>query len=168
MKRKDIPKYKQELFKKQNGVCPLSQLKIEDINKAHLDHDHTLTGPNIGRCRSLLTPQANILEGRIKHQFKRSGLDGKIDYIVFLKNLVCYLEKDYSNNPTHPQLIPDLKKNFKRKSLSEMKLILKGYDTTKKTKQQLEKLYAEHIKATYETNEIRKVSMDNETTRKQA
>lgn len=49
-----------------------------------------------------------------------------------------------------------------------MKLILKGYDTTKKTKQQLEKLYAEHIKATYETNEIRKVSMGNETTRKQA
>ncbi|EQB1521459.1 hypothetical protein APR64_09090 [Enterobacter hormaechei] len=165
MKRKDIPKYKQELFKKQKGVCPLSQLKIEDVNKAHLDHDHILEGPNAGRCRGLLIAQANVLEGRIKHQFKRSGLDGKVDYLTFLKNLVLYLEKDYSMNPTHPQLITDLKKQFKRKSLTEMKQTLRGYNTEKKQKKELEILYNKHIKATYETDEIRKVSTGNEKAR---
>lgn len=112
----------------------------------------------------MLVAQANVLEGRIKHQFKRSGLASHVDYLTFLKNLVCYLEKDYSDNPIHPQLILDLKKDFKKKTLSEMKNILSEYDTEGKTKQQLEKIYAEHIKVTYETDEIRKVSTGNEIT----
>ncbi|ELP1225043.1 endonuclease VII [Escherichia coli] len=150
MKRKEIPIYKQELFQKQKGLCALTGIKIHEVNKAHLDHDHILTGSNAGRCRGLLIAQANVLDGRIKHQFKRSGLDGKIDYIEFLNNLVQYLEKDYSDNPTHPQLIPDLKKAFSRKNLSEMKAIT---GSNLKTKKELEKVYSNQIKVKYE-NEI--------------
>lgn len=153
MKRNDIPRYKQFLFKKQNKVCALTGITLSEVNKSHLDHDHTLDGPNIGRCRGLLLAQANVLEGRIKHQFKRSGLDGKIDYLVFLRNLVRYLETDYSKNPIHPQLQTDLKKKFKRLSLKEQKLILQDYDTKNKTKKELESIYSKHIKVKYESDD---------------
>ncbi|HBT3063103.1 TPA: endonuclease VII [Klebsiella aerogenes] len=153
MKRKEIPNYKNQLFNSQGGLCALTGLALKDSNSSHLDHDHILTGPEAGRIRGLLCPQANVLEGRIKHQFKRSGLDGKIDYIDFLKRLVRYLEKDYTNNPTHPQLIPDLKNKFKRMNLSEMKRILKDYDTKGKTKKELEKTYSQYLKVKYEARE---------------
>lgn len=146
--------YKKFLFEKQNGMCALTGLALSEVNKSHLDHDHALDGPNTGKCRGLLLAQANVLEGRIKHQFKRSGLDGKIDYIVFLKKLISYLEKDYTNNPTHPQLIPDLKKKFARLSLKEQRIILKDCDTTGKTKKELETIYSKQIKAKYESNKL--------------
>lgn len=121
MKRSEIPSYKQSLFKEQQGLCALTGLEISDINKAHLDHDHRLDGSQAGRCRGLLLGQANVLEGRLKHQFNRSGLAGKIDYIDFLKRLISYLEKDNSDKPVHPQLIPDLKKRFSRYNLNQMR-----------------------------------------------
>lgn len=152
LNRKEILDYKKSLFEKQNHRCALTGVLLTDVNKSHLDHDHILEGSGAGRTRGLLLAQANVLEGRIKHQFKRSGLDGKIDYLVFLKNLVGYLEKDYSQNPIHPQLIPDLKKKFKRLSLKEMKSLIHE-DTTGKTKKELEKLYAKQLKVTYERNQ---------------
>ena len=90
-----------------------------------------------------------IINHSSKRQFKRSGLDGKIDYIEFLKNLVKYLEKDYSDNPTHPQLIPYLKKSFSRKTLSEMKAIT---GSNLKTKKELEKVYSNKIRVKYEND----------------
>ncbi|EKT3979538.1 endonuclease VII [Klebsiella aerogenes] len=162
MKRKEIPNYKNQLFISQGGLCALTGLALKDSNSSHLDHDHILTGPEAGRIRGLLCPQANVLEGRIKHQFKRSGLDGKIDYIDFLKRLIQYLEKDYTSNPVHPQIIPDLKNKFKRMNLSEMKDVLKDYDTTGKTKKELEETYSQYLKVKYGTsNENRESSASN-------
>lgn len=151
IKRKDIPDYKQELYKRQNKRCALTGVLIEDVNKAHLDHDHKLDGPGAGRCRGLLLGQANVLEGRFKHQFERSGLAGKIGYIDFLKNLVCYLEADYTANPRHPQLIPELIKRFSRMNLNTMRQkLLECHQEASGTKQELTHRYKKYLRSKYE------------------
>lgn len=151
MRRKDIPAYKQELFKKQNGICPLSKIQIQDVNKAHLDHDHILTSSQAGRCRGLLIGQANVLEGRLKHQFKMSGLASHIDYLSFLKNLIVYLEKDNSLNSIHPQLQTDLLKKFKKLTLKQMReTLLNEKISPQGDKKSLTDLYKKHLKVKYE------------------
>lgn len=132
LKTTEVLDYKRELFKNQNGRCALTGLPIKDISKAHLDHDHILDGDHAGRCRGLLVGNANVLEGRLKHQFKRSGLASDIDYIDFLKNLVHYLEQSYADRPRHPQLIPDQIKRFKKLNHTQMskKLLEVGLDNS--------------------------------------
>lgn len=150
LKRAQIPNYKESLFKEQNGLCALTGLEIDNINKAHLDHDHELDGPSAGRCRGLLLGNANVLEGRLRHQFNRSGLAGKIEYLDFLKRLISYLETDYTDRPRHPQLVPDLKKRFSRYNLSDMRLKLSEVHLdTQGTKKELQKRYNEYLKVKY-------------------
>ncbi|HAW2200216.1 TPA: endonuclease VII [Escherichia coli] len=152
MRRKDIPAYKQELFKKQKGICPISKIQITDVNKAHLDHNHILSGSQAGRCRGLLIAQANVLEGRLKHQFKMSGLASHIDYLSFLKNLIVYLEKDNGHNPVHPQLQVDLLKQFKKQTLKQMReTFLIENIKPEGDKKSLTDLYKKHLKVKYET-----------------
>ncbi|EMA4428626.1 TPA: endonuclease domain-containing protein [Enterobacter hormaechei] len=150
LKRSEIPSYKESLFKEQQGLCALTGLPIDEISKAHLDHDHRLDGPSAGRCRGLLLGNANVLEGRLKHQFNRSGLAGQIDYIDFLKRLVSYLERDNTDRPRHPQMIPDLKKRFSRYNLSDMRQNLSEVHLeTQGTKKELQQRYAKYLKVQY-------------------
>ncbi|BEC01787.1 endonuclease domain-containing protein [Escherichia coli] len=151
MKRKEINKYKQTLFTEQNKRCALTGLEITDVNKAHLDHDHVLDGSQAGRCRGLLLAQANVLEGRLKHQFLYSGLAKHIDYIDFLKRLVKYLEKDNSNNLIHPQLVTDLSKRFSKMTIKQMKEnLLDDGITPIGDKKSLINLYKQNLKVKYD------------------
>lgn len=120
--KKDYPSVKQALFEKQNGVCALCNRPLDgDINKHHLDHDHALSGSNAGRIRGLLCTLCNGTEGIMKHKFNRSGLVGcDVDYIQWLKNLVTYLERDYSENRMHDKFIPDKVKWFTRLTKTDM------------------------------------------------
>lgn len=145
--------YKQELFQLQNGQCALTGINLTDYSSSHLDHDHILDGPKAGRCRGLLHPLVNVLEGRILHQFNRSGLKGKIDYIEFLKHLTNYLQQDYTGNPIHPKFITDSAKRFSRLTVKEMKSELDklGLDSSG-TRVQLTKKYKLYLRQTYENN----------------
>ncbi|EFH5737117.1 endonuclease VII [Escherichia coli] len=151
MKRKEINNYKQVLFEKQNKKCALTGIELTDVNKSHLDHDHVLDGSQAGRCRGLLLAQANVLEGRLKHQFQYSGLAKHIEYIDFLKRLVLYLEKDNSNNPVHPQLITDLSKRFSKMTIKQMKETLRSENIESiGDKKSMVEQYKKHIKVKYE------------------
>ena len=113
---------KQRLFDLQGGVCPLCKRPLDnDVQANHLDHDHALSGPQAGKVRALLCNLCNVTEGMMKHKFNRSGLKGQdIDYLVWLKELVAYLEKDYSGANIHPEYVTDKSKEFGRLSKEEM------------------------------------------------
>ncbi|WP_039660908.1 endonuclease domain-containing protein [Pantoea sp. MBLJ3] len=145
--------YKQELFQLQSGRCALTGLSLTDFNSSHLDHDHELDGNKAGRCRGLLHPLVNVLEGRIKHQFNRSGLKGEINYIEFLKYLTNYLQQDYTENPIHPRFITDSAQRFSRLTVKEMKsqLLDFGLDCSG-TRAVLIKKYKKYLRQTHENS----------------
>ncbi|MBN5214266.1 endonuclease domain-containing protein [Serratia ureilytica] len=144
MKTSEIIPYKEKLFNQQNGICPLCSLPLIDVRSSHLDHDHSLSGINEGRCRGLLHPQCNTLEGTILHKFNRSGLKFKADYITYLENLVEYLKADYSSNEKHPQWARDKLKWFSKLTIKEMLEVFP--DATERTKKELINRYRKLLK----------------------
>lgn len=107
---------KQKLFDSQQGICPVCKRDLDpDVQSNHLDHDHELSGPKAGKCRGLLCNLCNAAEGQMKHKFSRSGLKGReVDYLEWLQNLLTYLQKDYTQNPIHPNFVGDKTKEFSR------------------------------------------------------
>lgn len=106
--------YKQMLYERQNGICLLCKLKLNDVKSSHLDHDHALTGPNAGFCRGLLCPSCNVLEGTLLHKFNRSGLKSKTTFTAYLNNLLSYYA-----NPLHEKIHPNFIRD-KVKAVSRM------------------------------------------------
>lgn len=144
-------KLKIEWYHAQNGTCKICGRELDsDILKNHLDHDHSLDGPQAGRVRGLLCNLCNVTEGKLKHKFGRSGLlKYDVDYIEWLKSLVKYLETDYSPNDYHPNFITDTIKQFKRLGLAEMQseMIRKNYTfEPKDTKADLVKKYSKQFR----------------------
>lgn len=113
---------KERLYHEQNGLCPICGRELnEDIVSNHLDHDHTLEGPNAGKVRALLCNYCNSLEGQIKHKFDTSGLKTKgVDIADWLETLAEYYRKDLSENNIHPQFVNDLSKLFSRLDVQGM------------------------------------------------
>ena len=99
LKYGEIAPFREEMYKKQKGVCPLCKLHIPK-GEAVLDHDHTS-----GRIRSVLHASCNSLEGIIANYLKsRSAPLRKSGGLEkFLLNLFKYLKKDYGKNPYHPK-----------------------------------------------------------------
>ncbi|CAJ1854685.1 hypothetical protein HLBENOHH_02452 [Aeromonas dhakensis] len=148
---KETKAYKEKLFHKQNGICPLCQRELDTaIEKNHLDHDHALDGAQAGRVRGLLCLYCNPLEGKMLNEFKRSGLASRsVNYVRYLRQLADYLEADNSQNAIHPRLPTDLKARFKRLSkeqmISELSARAIEHDTNA-PKAELVKLYNSKIK----------------------
>lgn len=119
---KETKAYKEKLFHKQNGICPLCQRELDTaIEKNHLDHDHALDGAQAGRVRGLLCLYCNPVEGKMLNEFKRSGLASRsVNYVRYLRQLADYLEADNSQNAIHQRLPTDLKARFKRLSKEQM------------------------------------------------
>lgn len=93
VKAHEVKDYREEQVRRQKGVCPLCKetLVFED---ATLDHCH-----ETGHIRMALHRSCNSAEGRIlMWAGKRSRGD---DPVLFLKNLLCYWKKDFSDNPIH-------------------------------------------------------------------
>lgn len=111
-----------KLYHAQNGECRICKRPLnEDIYSNHLDHDHALDGPRAGKVRGLLCNLCNGAEGQIKHKFERSGLKGKnVDMIEWLESLIEYHKADVSENPIHPNFVPDKVKWFSRLNKTEM------------------------------------------------
>jgi hypothetical protein len=98
-----------------------SDYTVADIVSNHLDHDHTLEGPNAGKVRALLCLYCNSLEGQIKHKFDTSGLKTKgVDIADWLETLAEYYRKDLSEHNIHPQFVNDLSKLFSRLDVKGM------------------------------------------------
>ena len=134
LKYGEIAPFREELYKKQGGLCPLCKLHIPK-EEAVLDHDHVsghIRGVLHASCNSLEGIIANYLRSRSAPLRKSGGLE------EFLLNLFKYLKRDYSDNPFHPKHKTDedrLAKEYRRRLKAA-----KTEATKQKYKQLLENL----------------------------
>lgn len=133
LKQSELSAFRDEMLKKQNGLCALQNIPIEE-GQAVLDHIHGSSG----RVRAVLSRNANAIEGRILSFIGR--LKGKPDPVQFLKDLIQYWEADYSHNPIHPtEKIPE---EIHRLKLKRKLKKLKSKTHIEKTKQEIKEMNA--------------------------
>lgn len=126
LKKSDITTIRNDILKKQNGLCAISKVKITDETGYSLDHQHkflreTNGEDGAGCIRGVLSRNMNVLEGKIwnntSRYLKPKNVQERID---FLKSLVAYYEQG-----TYDLIHPDEK--VKEKILSK-----KNYNKLKK------------------------------------
>ncbi len=106
--------FREELLKKQDGMCSLCGTSIQ-VGEATLDHDH-----ETGRVRRVLHRSCNQVEGRILSWIKRCRATNKLD---FLTNLLQYWSTDYRDMPLHPSHLTETEQKIKklRKRMKKLK-----------------------------------------------
>ena len=105
LKQKEIADFRNDLWYEQSCICPLCDKQIER-DDAVLDHCHTE-----GHVRRVLHRACNSSEGRV---MKWAYTSKHHDPIEFLKNLIKYHEKDYTDQPWHPKHMTPNEKEIKR------------------------------------------------------
>lgn len=94
MKLSDIKLRREKLLARQKGICPLCGTLILK-SEAALDHCHAT-----GHTRAVLHKSCNGSEGRILTYAGRMSRGD--DPSEFLRRLLRYWNKDFTNNPIHP------------------------------------------------------------------
>lgn len=100
LKQKDLPAFRDKLLKKQRGKCGLCKQPLCST-EANLDHCH-----KSGRNRAAVHRECNILLGKVENYINRYGKRFKDSPEMlkgFFKNVLRYMEKDYSHLPYHPK-----------------------------------------------------------------
>lgn len=128
LKNNELESYRLKLLKEQNYICPLCETTIT-VDEAVLDHQHGGTG----NIRAVLHRSCNSSEGRIlTFASKRCRSD---DPVKFIKNLLSYWDKDFTDNPVHPsEKIPE---EIQRLKLKRKLKKLKSESHIKKTKEEI-------------------------------
>ena len=105
LKRQEIKEYRAKLLRKQQGICPLCSLKIEQED-ATLDHNHTT-----GKVRRVLHRSCNTAEGKILSWCFRTKSN---DPELLLSNLILYWRESYDDQPYHPAHLTEDQKLIKK------------------------------------------------------
>jgi hypothetical protein len=103
LKQKDVKQIREELLKKNDGICPILKIPL-DPSDAALDHAHQdseISETVEGQIRSTIHKYANSLEGTMRSRFRRSGVASYIAFEEFLLNLYEYL-MEYREPLLHP------------------------------------------------------------------
>lgn len=113
IKQSEIKFLREELLSYQGGQDPITGLQITD---PVLDHDH-----DSGAVRCVLQREVNSFEGKVWNAYKRFIRPLGASYEDVLISLVEYKNKDYSNNPIHPnhktekdKIIKEYRRRIKR------------------------------------------------------
>ena len=113
LKSTEVTPFKQRLYRKQEGICPLCLLPLpKEPSKYALDHDHVT-----GEVRGVLHMGCNKAEGNIFNAVGRWGKVGK-DYdavIPYLERLLAYYQAPRSGVIYHLHKSPEEKEEQRRK-----------------------------------------------------
>ena len=117
MEHKELKPYRESKVEELKHICPICKNKRE-LHQFVVDHQHkTKVEVNgiagAGLIRGVICFKCNSTEGKMLNRFKRSGLNGEIDFITFLREMANYLEQD-TTNIIHPTEKPKIKKLMKR------------------------------------------------------
>jgi len=129
MTQKEIKPLREDLLKKNNGICPLCETDIRE-GESCLDHCH-----KSGQIRNTLCKRCNSLEGQMKAKWIRSGVAKKVQFEVFLMNLSLYLNPDNYLPIIHPS-----------HAARPRKLMKSSYNTLKREIERYNKFLARPIK----------------------
>lgn len=143
LKYKDLPIIRDELYKKQKGICPICNRKIE-IDNAVVDHHHKKKVKGTGLLRGVLCRNCNVFLGKIENNCVRFGISQTLLPAV-LSNIVSYLLKSHL-----PYIHPSEHPKLKKESYQALKKAMKGkgkkipcYPKNKRITKPLEALFKE-------------------------
>lgn len=93
----------------QGNICAILG---ELMEKPCLDHDHF-----DGKCRGVIGNTVNLFEGGVQKLWSRY-MEEKTSLTMSetLRRMADYLERDYSGNKFHGEIINDLKKSLQRRT----------------------------------------------------
>jgi hypothetical protein len=111
LKSKEISAYREQQLQKQNGLDPITLIKI---TAPALDHDHSQ-----GNVRMVLQREVNAFEGKIFNAWRRYLKHLGIPIITALEGLCWYYEQDFTNNPIHPTHRSQDEKRERRNKLAK-------------------------------------------------
>jgi hypothetical protein len=94
LKHSEIPEVRNLLLEYQDGIDPITKLKITD---PVLDHQH-----DGGFVRATLQREVNAFEGKVFNAYKRYIKHLDVSLEETLIGLMEYWQMDYSENPIHP------------------------------------------------------------------
>ena len=113
LKTKDLAKYREDILKAQNNICPLCRTHIKP-EEACLDHCHST-----GHVRRVLHRACNSSEGRV---MKWAYSSRSSDPFTFLLNLIEYHRHDFTDMPFHPNHLTPTEKEIKKLRKHQKKL----------------------------------------------
>lgn len=131
LKQKEIAKYREDILKAQNSICPLCRTHINP-EEACLDHCHTT-----GHVRRVLHRACNSSEGRV---MKWAYSSRSNDPFTFLLNLIEYHRHDFTDMPFHPSYLTPNEKEIKK--LTKKQRSMKKQETRDKYQVRIDALKA--------------------------
>lgn len=123
---KDVQKVREQLYKEQEGIDPITGLTIPEKQKV-LDHDHSNH-----YVRAVLHRQTNAVLGKIENLWTRYlswWFTGTLS--DFLRGCADYIEKEHPKEYLHPAFIKSLQVQFNKLNEKQKQNVLSHYGLEK-------------------------------------
>ena len=151
---KDVQKVREQLYKEQEGIDPITGLIIPEKQKV-LDHDHSNH-----YVRAVLHRQTNAVLGKIENLWTRYlsyWYTGTLS--DFLRGCADYIEKEHPKEYLHPAFIKSLQVQFNKLNEKQKQNVLSHYGLEKgcNTKERRVIFKKFILKRTHSMNEILEV-----------
>ena len=148
---KDVQKVREQLYKEQEGIDPITKLPIPDKQKV-LDHDHSNH-----YVRAVLHRQTNAVLGKIENLWTRYlswWFTGTLS--DFLRGCADYIEKEHPKEYLHPTFIKSLQVQFNKLNEKQKQNVLSKFNEPNGCNSSQRKLYFKKfiLKRTHSMNEI--------------
>ena len=153
---KDVQKVREQLYKEQNCIDPITGLVIPEKQKV-LDHDHSNH-----YVRAVLHRQTNAVLGKIENLWTRYlGYWYTGTLSEFLKGCADYIEKEHPKEYLHPAFIKSLQVQFNKLNEKQKQNVLLHFNEEKGCNGTQRKLIFKKfiLKRTHSMDEILEVIM---------
>ena len=123
---KDVQKVREQLYRDQEGIDPITGLPIPDKQKV-LDHDHSNH-----YVRAVLHRQTNAVLGKIENLWTRYlswWFTGTLS--DFLRGCADYIEKEHPKEYLHPAFIKSLQVQFNKLNEKQKQNVLSNFGLEK-------------------------------------
>jgi len=123
---KDVQKVREQLYKEQEGIDPITGLLIPEKQKV-LDHDHSNH-----YVRAVLHRQTNAVLGKIENLWTRYLAWWYVGTLPeFLRGCADYIEKEHPREYLHPAFIKSLQVQFNKLNEKQKQNVLSHYGLEK-------------------------------------
>lgn len=151
---KDVQKVREQLYKEQEGIDPITGLLIPEKQKV-LDHDHSNHF-----VRAVLHRQTNAVLGKIENLWTRYLAWWYVGTLSeFLRGCADYIEKEHPKEYLHPAFIKSLQVQFNKLNEKQKQNVLSYFGEDKGCNGTQRKLYFKKfiLRRTHSMDEILEV-----------
>lgn len=145
LRTKDLPEIREQILRKQNGICPICE---REITNPCLDHHHKKRLKGTGLIRGVLCRSCNVFIAKSENNAVRYAVPLE-RLSVILRNMAAYFEQEHypymhpSEAPPH-QKLQKSSYNQLTKHLKEMGKKIPAYPRAGKMTKELQELFEKY------------------------